>query len=194
MSNKQIKPLVILAMLMLLIMILGTTVAHVILHLFGVWSLTASSLIFPLSFIVNVLLGECYGKQETFFVFLTAIFFSLIFGFFSYSMIPIAAKFVIFGTIGSILGFTVNTLIVTYKPLKKQYSFPVRYFASTGAGEFVLVTIVTWGAFLPTHSFSTVTQIWVFSFTTKILLTFILAIPVRILANFITIHYALSAK
>lgn len=58
-SQKQLKPLILLSLAMFLSMVSGTMVAHYIFHLFGFWSFTAASLIFPWSFICNVLLAEC---------------------------------------------------------------------------------------------------------------------------------------
>jgi hypothetical protein len=178
-------------MAMLLSMVSGTTVAHYIIKLFGFWSFTAASLVFPWSFICNVLLAECYHKKISFFVFLTAIVFSLLFGVIAQGVVPISLPFVLWGTFASIISFSVNTLIVTYRPPKKHYSFTVRYFLSTGVGEFLLVTIVTFSVFLPKFSLIAVVQIWLFSYITKIIFTIILAFPTKILSNFFVNHYEL---
>lgn len=121
-------------MSMLLAMVAGTAVAHIILRIFHYWSFTASSLIFPWSFVINVLLAECYKKQLSFFVFLTSITLSLLFGIISQNTIPISLPFVFWGTLGSLVGFSANTLIVTYRPPKAHYPFSLRYFLSTGLG------------------------------------------------------------
>lgn len=117
--------------------------------------------------------------------------FSLLFGFISSGVIPISIAFVLWGTLGSLLSFYVNTLIVTYKPPKKTLSFTARYFLSTGLGEFLLVTIVTFGVFLPLKPWLDVVEIWLFSYATKVIFTILLAFPTKVLANFITKHYEL---
>jgi len=190
-SRKQLYPLIILSMLMLLTMVSGTAVAHTILRIFHFWSFTASSLVFPWSFIINVLLAECYKKQISFLVFCTAITLSLVFGIIAQNTIPISLPFVLWGTCGSVVGFSANTLVVTYRPPKRSYPFFLRYFLSTGLGELLLVTIVTFGVFLPLYPLYKVLQIWLFSYISKIFLTFILAFPVRVLAYFFIRHYEL---
>lgn len=187
--QRQVYPLIFLAIAMLFVMVSGTAVAHIILHIFHYWSFTCSSLIFPLSFTINVLIGELYHRKISFTVFLSAMFFSLLFGFVAQEDIPLSIRFVLWGTIGSFIGLTVNTLIVTKKDLSRFKSFTVRYFLSTTVGEFLLVTIVTFGAFIHYLPIKSVIQVWLFSYVTKVIITIILAFPTKVVAVYMREHY-----
>lgn len=193
-QQKQVYPLVFLSIAMLFVMVSGTAVAHIILHLFGRWAFTCSSLIFPLSFTINVLVGELYQRKISFTVFLSAMLFSLLFGIVAQDVIPLSVRFVLWGTVGSLIGLSVNTLIVTMHDLSHLRSFTIRYFLSTTVGEFLLVTIVTFGAFTGYLPLAQVVQIWLFSYVTKVLITILLAFPTKILANFIRENYFAKAR
>ncbi len=191
MSPAQLKPLVLLSMLMLFIMVSGTALAHIIIKLFGVWSITCSSLIFPLSFAINVIIAECYKKEITFFVFITSIILSVTFSFVASDSIPLSIPFALWGTLGSLVGLTVNTLIVSLPHIGKVRSFIMRYLLSTTLGELLLVTITTWGTFLAHYDVKTVMQIWLFSYLSKVVITLILAFPIQSIAIYISSHYEL---
>lgn len=188
-TSKQIYPLIILSTAMMFVMVAGTAVAHIIFHLFGTWSFTCSSLIFPLSFTINVLIGELYHRKISFTVFLSSMFFSLMFGFVAQGSIPLSIKFVLWGSLGSLVGLTINTLIVTRRDLSRFRSFTTRYFLSTTLGEFILVTIVSFGAFTGYLPLAQVVQLWLFSYVTKVIITIILAFPTKVLASYIRVSY-----
>lgn len=193
MNNKPFIPLIFLSVSMLFIMVSGTALAHIVVKLFGVWSITCSSLIFPFSFMVNVIIAELYKRKISFTVFLTCITFSLLFGFIASHSITLAIPFVLWGTLGSIASLSVNTLLVTKQKLWLIKSFTLRYLFSTTVGELILVTIVTFGVFYISgnYTIAKVIQIWSFSYVSKIVITLIAAFPTKILAHFFKVRYEL---
>jgi uncharacterized integral membrane protein (TIGR00697 family) len=199
----KFKYLSVLLLLHLTIMLTSTSLAYKPVEIFGVTA-TASSLLFAITFAINSIVAEVYGREESkksinllmgcglvFSILVTLVphlpspsdwhhqaEFNYVFGG--------SFKFALLGTIGSYISYRINiALISRWKILTKGKYFPLRIIGANTFGEFFLVAIVTFGAFYGSYPFNEVVSMFLFAYLSKILYALILSWPAAFAAAII---------
>ncbi len=206
-SNTILQPyLMVLALLFLTIMLASTSVAYKPLKIW-IFSATASSLLFASTFAISSVIAEIYGQHVSKvlinIIIPCGLLFSAIVSLISHLPSPQywhhqkdfnyvfgdSFRFAVFGTIGSIVSFRVNTYLISkWKFLTKGRYFPLRVIGANTCGEFFLVLITTFGGFYNIFSLHVVFKMFLFAYLSKIVYAFFLSWPAAFLASYIKNH------
>lgn len=197
------KYLSMLLLLHLTIMLTSTSLAYKPVEIFGITA-TASSLLFAVTFSINSIVAEVYGREESKqsinMLMVCGLIFSILVTLIPHLPSPSdwhhqtafdyvfgsSFKFAILGTIGSYISYRINiALISRWKILTKGKYFPLRIIGANTFGEFFLVTIVTFGAFYGSYPLHEVVSMFLFAYLSKILYAFILCWPAAFAAAII---------
>lgn len=199
-DRKQYQYFTPLALLYLTITVTSTSVAYKPVDFFGV-TVTASSLLFALTFAITSIIAEVYGRIKTKKLVNQVIFFGLLFSMlvtiipklpspstwhhqsdFSY-VFGNSFRFALLGTIGSLLSYKINIFLITkWKKLTQGKLFPLRIIGANTCGEFFLVAIVTFGSFYELYSFNELMGMFIFAYLSKIFYAIILSWPSAFIA------------
>jgi uncharacterized integral membrane protein (TIGR00697 family) len=199
-ARPQYKYYTTLALFHLTIMVAATSVAYKPVKIF-IFTATASSLLFALTFSVNSIIAEIYGKKKSKElinqIIPCGLLFSFIVSFIPYLPSPEnwhhesdflyvfghSARFAIFGTIGSYISYRVNTYLISrWKKLTSGSFFPLRIVGANTFGEFFLVLITSFGAFYGVYPTSDVVSMFLFAYFSKIIYAIILSWPAAFIA------------
>lgn len=195
-----------LAILNLTVLVSASTVAYKIVQI-GPFTATCSSLIFPVTFMLTGIISEVYGYDlsrrlltETFFCGLV---FAAIVNFCVYLPSPLdwhgqtsffdvlghTFRFSVAGTVGSIVGSHVNVFAVTrWKALLKGRYFILRILGASSIGQFFLVLITTFSAFLGMMPTEVVVRMFWFAFFSKIVYALVLLWPAALIVVLLKRH------
>lgn len=199
-SKQQYKYFTRLSLFYLTIMVASTSIAYKPVKIW-IFTATASSLLFALTFSISSIIAEVYGikksKELINQLILCGLIFSIIVTLVPHLPSPgdwhhqaaydyvfgLSFRFAMFGTIGSWIAYRINVYLITkWKFLTRGRYFPLRVIGANTFGEFFLVLITTFGAFYHVYPLKEVISMFLFAYFSKIIYALLLSWPSAIIA------------
>lgn len=197
--QSQYKYLTLLAMMYVTFMVAGTTVAYKMIQL-GPFVATSASLIFPATFTLGGVISEVYGYVLAKRLVWQAMFCGILFAALVNLIVLLpgadgwtgeaafqqilgnSLRFALAGTVGSLLGSMVNVYIISrWKVLVKGKYFALRSLGASTIGEFILVLITTFLAFVHTVPTPMLIKIFLFAYFSKVVYSLLLVWPAALI-------------